>query len=142
MVGVAGIAAAFFAPPWTQRRIERRREERRFRQARRLVGQELHRLSIELRATAGQNLGFPPELAGFLATPEWDEHRGVLAESLEEDVWRLVRDVYGNTKQLIPALALAPGAPLTPEQKGLILDIAERAQRARDALDAASAGRD
>jgi hypothetical protein len=45
IVGLAGIVAAFFAPPWAQRRIQRRKEERQFRVARRLVSEELELMS-------------------------------------------------------------------------------------------------
>jgi hypothetical protein len=41
VVGLGGIAAAFFAPTWSQMKIERRREARDFRKAQRLVADEL-----------------------------------------------------------------------------------------------------
>lgn len=40
-LGICGILAAFFAPTWTQRKIEQRREIRDFRRATRLVAFEL-----------------------------------------------------------------------------------------------------
>lgn len=43
IVGVAGIVATFFAPTWTQTKLEQRRERRSFRRATRLVAHELRR---------------------------------------------------------------------------------------------------
>ncbi len=47
-VGIAGIAAAFFAPVWTQRKLEQRRETD-FRRASRLVTAELSFAEAYLR---------------------------------------------------------------------------------------------
>jgi hypothetical protein len=45
LVGLAGIVAAFFAPPFAQRKIQRRKEEQEFRVARRIVSEELQLMS-------------------------------------------------------------------------------------------------
>src|SRR5512132_2846545 len=97
-VGIAGIAAAFFAPNWTSRRIEQRRERRDFRRARRLVANEL--------ALAAEGLSFVLEVARipltdqlsdpiFLPTAAWRSEGTVLATLLDDEAdWLVLSRAY------------------------------------------------
>ena len=96
-VGIAGIAAAFFAPPWTSRRIEQRRERRDFRRARRRVANEL--------AVGAEGLSFVVDSAEiprtehlsdprFLPTAAWESEQTVLATFLDEPDWLEVSRAY------------------------------------------------
>jgi hypothetical protein len=137
LLGLAGIAAAFFAPPWTERRIARRRDAADFRQARRLVAQELYNLMIELRSLAEVKYQWPPENVGFLRTPAWDAYGPVLARALvneDETSWLLVALVYQNVARLAKSLEAGEAEEMSDQRRATIVDTAKDAEKARDAL--------
>ena len=139
LLGFAGIAAAFFAPPWTERRIARRRDTADFRQARRLVAHELYKLMIDLRSIAVMEHMWPAEGKGMalLRTPAWDAYSAVLARALvneEETSWLLVALVYQNIGRLVQALETGEGDKMSDDRRASILQTAKDAERARDAL--------
>jgi hypothetical protein len=93
LVGLGGILAAFFAPTRTQRTIERRREAREFRRARRVVADEMSGAADGFRFVA--QIGRIPdgpllESSAFMPSEAWLAERGVLATSLDNDVWQVV----------------------------------------------------
>jgi Trk K+ transport system NAD-binding subunit len=82
-VGLAGILATFFAPTRTQRAIEQR-EAREFRQAKRLISNELllaeGLLNLIVQGYAKDAEDLPP--AGRIEITEWELHRSDLATAL------------------------------------------------------------
>jgi hypothetical protein len=145
LVGLAGIAAAFFAPPWTERLIAKRRDAADFRQARRLVAQELYNLMMELRSLAEMDHMWSPESIGFLRTPAWDAYGPVLARALvneDEPSWLLVALVYQNIARLAKSLelgeefarAFGEAEKMNDERRATLVETAKDAERARDAL--------
>src|SRR5688500_5451082 len=96
VVGLAGILAAFLAPTWSTKEIERREERREFRAAQRLVVDELAAVALSLKSATGADREvtlailvrdpFPPPQSQ-LATPEWTTHKTTLAESLPPQMW-------------------------------------------------------
>ncbi len=135
LVGVAGIAATFFAPSWTERAIERRRENRSFRVAKRLVSHELHRLAIDLDAVAKQPVKFAPDLARFLDTPEWDAHGRTLAGSLSDPAWLQLSTLYTSVEKMRSALTIQHGEAFDAEEQALVKTMADLARMARAALE-------
>jgi hypothetical protein len=132
LLGIAGIVAAFFAPPWTARRIERRRESRDFRRSTRLVADDMQGAAEVLRFMGEQAQALPKEMLTFLDLQSWEAERGVLATSLASDVWQAVSHaVEGMTKGRVALSATSPGTPLGAKE---LLPI--RAQA--DALDTAA----
>jgi hypothetical protein len=95
VVGLAGIAAAFFAPTYSQRRLEQRREKREYRRAKALVLAELaevvetlETLSEEIPSTdpkSGLFAAVSVREHGFFETPEWSANKNTLADSLDPD---------------------------------------------------------
>ena len=69
MVGIVGILAAVFAPPWTRRRIERRREARDFRRATRLVADEMQAAAAALRFIQAKEKPLSSDVRAFLELP-------------------------------------------------------------------------
>jgi hypothetical protein len=138
LLGFAGIAAAFFAPPWTERRIAKRRDAADFRQARRLVAHELYNLMIELQSLALMEYQWPPEGVGLpLRTPAWDAYSPVLARALvneDETHWLLVALVYQNVARLAKSLEVGEAEKMSDDRRATILKTAKEAERARDAL--------
>lgn len=130
IVAVAGITATFFAPWWTQGRIERRRELHDFRVAKRLVTLELRRLIIDLGAIRDAPAIFDPVLTGFLDVPEWEAHKATLARSLSEDAWGHLRDTYTAVEKMRAALTLGHGRELTEGHKRLLGEVIQIATRA------------
>jgi hypothetical protein len=96
-VGIAGITAAFFAPTWSSRRIEQRREQRDFRRARRLVANELA-LAVEGLSFVleGARIPLTDHLSDpiFLPTAAWKSERTVLATLLDEFDWLALSRAY------------------------------------------------
>lgn len=98
-IGLAGIVATFFAPTWSQRRIEQRRERRVFRTAQRLVSAEMALLEGDADALITVLESGAPYHAKAAATPhfvvsEWPAHRETLSASLPDDVWAVVARAY------------------------------------------------
>ena len=85
VLGLAGIVATFFAPTWTERTLDRRREARAFRRAQRLVANELSSLHASFSAAIKHDA--PPTALPTLTTGAWEAERSVLAESLPDDLW-------------------------------------------------------
>src|SRR5437764_8519104 len=93
VVGLAGIAAAFFAPAWSQERLERRRELRDFRSARRLVAQELYLAHVDT-IVHDKPGALPPDALDFFQTSEWDAHKATLSRELADADYEPVRNAY------------------------------------------------
>jgi type II secretory pathway pseudopilin PulG len=139
VVAVAGIAATFFAPSWSERTIERRREARDFRAAKRLVALELRRLTFDLNAIGGAPTAFDPASVGFLDLREWDAHKATLARSLPDNVWVSVRDTYTTVEKTRAALTIAgtgaDGYKIDDEQRHILAELVRLTKLSLDALD-------
>jgi hypothetical protein len=99
ILGLAGIAAAFFAPSWVQTRLERRREKRDFRRATRLVAHEARKNWVWLECLESlvdeAEDGLPATELNFFWTEQWDRESGVLAASLRDSDWERLHFAYG-----------------------------------------------
>ena len=95
-LGLAGIVATFFAPTWSQTKLERRREAREFRRARRLVDAELEHAATVLQMLL-QALDEKRASGVFgedLPRTAWEEHRVTLAADLSDEAWAAVEVAY------------------------------------------------
>jgi hypothetical protein len=99
-IGLAGIVATFFAPTWSQRKLEQRRERRVFRTAQRLVLDEMAILEgqaetyvVGLESGSRHGAKWTANTGVFVAR-EWPAHREVLSASLPDDVWWVVAQAY------------------------------------------------
>jgi len=79
VVGLAGIAAAFFAPTYSQRRLEQRREKREYRRAKALVLAELAEV-VETLETLSE------PFTRVLADPGWQVVDQVIHVVVDEKV--------------------------------------------------------
>ena len=70
VVGIIGIAAAFFAPPWTHRKIAERQEERERQTASRPIGHEVATTRMQLVAL--ERSGFAGEMVEAFPTNATD----------------------------------------------------------------------
>lgn len=115
VLGLAGIAAAFFAPTWTQRQLEQRRERREFRQAKRLVSQELRRLAAELQTVQRSD---PSVLDGgdMLRVDAWESHKATLASAVTDDAWDAVEKAYAHTAWVRRMVVVSAGKTLAPRE--------------------------
>lgn len=137
VVGLAGIASAFFAPAWLQRTSERRTDAREFRTAQRLVARELLTLGGDLFAIGEAHTAFAPDLAGLFVGREWEIHKTVLARLLPDDVWVYVRDTYSGIHKLTVSLTADAGQPHRTVHTEAISDLRIYAKLAHDNLAAA-----
>jgi hypothetical protein len=126
-VGIAGIAAAFFAPTWTQTKAAERSEARELRRAKRLVSNELDHASGLLKIVqAGLDDPDDPRKIKLEATTiEWDSYRAVLAAGLPESEWDEVALAY---KVLWGALYVFTRGDSTHESLDALRNIATRAR--------------
>ena len=132
IVGVAGIAATFFAPTWSEARIARSRADREFRVARRLVGAELEVISVQLQALTDSRAIHADDLKAFFPTAEFDTHKTPLANLLPDERWESVANAYsqiGATKFM-----LRRGGELTEQQMESVRTDVVDVQEAIDAL--------
>jgi hypothetical protein len=139
VVGVAGIAAAFFAPTYAERVIEGRRQAREFRRAKRLVSHELGVLAQSLKTIAKADPEYATRLvkmANFFAAPEWEEHKPILAACLPEEAWAPLPDIY--TKVEFNRAYFSADRPLQNQVKKVLATEAEQAEAAKTILDNAS----
>jgi hypothetical protein len=143
LVGIAGIIAAFFAPPWTQRKIERRKETREFRAARGLVTHELDLISREVAAVLQRGVRgkfHEPMAARFLSDDRWRANERILAQALPDVVLEQVARVYsiaGVVRIFYVTGESSATTPLTKEQLDLFGQIESTANRAKSMLESA-----
>lgn len=135
LIGFVGIVATFFAPTWTQRTIERRRERREFRRAMRVVADEMQGAAVALRFSAEKSTPLAEWMESFLVLAAWEAERAVLAASLTDDVWQTVsHTAEGMTKGRL-ALSVAPSdKPLRPEWLAIMQTQADELDRAAKLL--------
>lgn len=133
VLGLAGIAAAFFAPAWSQRAIGRRLERRRFRGASRLVADELNLLEVGLRAV-GDAGRWPDDPEALLPVATWERLSDVLAPSLTLEDWRRVAKVYARLDRIHWNIRMRQGATIDATLIAGLRDTADRAREARDLL--------
>jgi len=133
-VGIVGIAAAFFAPTWSERAIGRRQRERDFRVAKRLVAHELARLEAHLHVLSQSGV-IEPEIVGLLESPEWDAHKTTLALSLPGEVWRALGHIYATVEGLRTVLALGRGEPVSDGQRNILAAVVKLVGGASGALE-------
>jgi hypothetical protein len=136
-VGIAGIAAAFFAPPWTQRKIERRHEDREFRGAKRLVLHELEVLTLVLPPLVTLGIGSREivEVTETFRTDAWDENDRVLANALPDVVWIEVTRAYRLVRQLrVVFSTMVEPRSLSTESAERIENVIEAAKNAHQSL--------
>ena len=134
---VATLAAAFYAPAYAERAVQRRREERDFRQAQRLVAEELGRVSGDLRFTSERSVSFPPEAVGFLSTHEWEAHKAALARLLPGQMWSELVSVYTAVIRVRYALASGPGQRLDADTPEVLSMLAKRCDAVQAKLETA-----
>jgi hypothetical protein len=144
LLGLAGIIGTFFAPPWAQRKIERRRERREFRRAVRGVAEELRLVALffDHLGRRGVQLKISEEVrAAFLAGTEWREEKRVLATALPDEVWKDVTNAYFQLSGLRRMLLIDPksGEPLADDTLTLVKTAATQIQAAADLLEKAEA---
>jgi hypothetical protein len=106
-VGIAGIAATFFAPAHAQERLDERREKRELRVAKRLVLVEieetLERIDFSRRRIEdAPAVGFEKHVVDpkLLTKDAWKTHRAVLAASLDGAGFRAALDAYSKIEEL------------------------------------------
>jgi hypothetical protein len=131
---VATLIAAFYAPAFAERAVQRRRERRDFRQAQRLVADELHRLGGDLRFTSRQPVAFPPEAIGFLLTDEWSAHKTTLARLVDPGTWSQLASAYMAIIRIRYAVASGPGQAFEGDVSTLLTDLADSCDLARQSL--------
>jgi hypothetical protein len=98
LVGLAGIAATFFAPSWAQTKLDRRRENREFRRASRLVWHEVRKnrttAGVFKEAVERASDVVPSNIRDLIWTGHWQTQSAVLATSLSDEDWRSVEHAY------------------------------------------------
>lgn len=147
LLGFIGIAATFFAPPWAQRQIERRREQRLFRRAQRTVAVELDGVynvfSIAVRSERITERDLT-EWAGLLPTSAWEANETILAEALSESDWRAVAQAYRGCAAVKNFLTIQPDPDSEVHER--VVEALEKAKEAaviaRDKLTAATPVKD
>jgi hypothetical protein len=135
---IAGALIGLFAPTWNDERIQRRWDLREFRQAKRLVFQELlvakARLT-EMLAAVEENRPVPP--GRVIETAEWDAHRSVLAALAPDKVWYRTMLAYRTLQAVREGLPeRLPRADLTEKGEHLIRESLKWTTEAEEALEA------
>ena len=106
-LGIVAVVATFFSPTWTERKIQRRRELRAFRKAKRLIANELRAVAVGCRSMLDHPAAFgdPDEVITDVCFPmaEWEAHKTVLSESAPDQVWKLADLVYMRLRAADPA---------------------------------------
>jgi len=120
----------------TQMFLERRRERRAVRRAKRLVGGELLHASMILRSLSDSKI-WPssPDATSVLPTSAWQEHRAHLADVLDEDLWNQLVTTYSRL-EIVRVLAkdLLADAPLSDAMIESMKDTAIKLERLHRAL--------
>jgi hypothetical protein len=95
-LGLAGIVATFFAPTWTERKMERRRERRELRTAQPSVAGEMRLLALDLRAFAEQTASAKTVLeeTNSLGAPEWASTKRSQPLRFRPTEWNSVETAY------------------------------------------------
>ncbi len=98
---------------------------------RRLIVEELNALSLHLDYVAEQTTGPGNEVlkepTHFLPTDEWPRLKGLLAETLRENVWSSLPPLYHNIEQLKARFRARPNDPLSDRDRLRIAEMAEQA---------------
>jgi hypothetical protein len=133
------VVAAFYGPAFVERVVQRRREERDFRQAQRLVAHELDRLGGDLQFTSEQSVAISPDSIGFFSTHEWEAHKTTLARLLDQQTWAVVASVYAAISRIrYLVVATGPGQPFERNIPPLLTGLVKTADQARRSLENAA----
>jgi len=138
--GIIGVIVGGLITSGTQLFFEWRRDKHAVSRAKRLVGGELLNASFIIRTTAAvksKNWPFFPDPASMFPTAAWQEHRALLAEVLDEDLWNELTMAYAGLEfdrgRFAVAKDLPPNSPLTDpvikEMKRTVMEL-ERLRRA------------
>jgi hypothetical protein len=149
LLGVTGILATFFAPTWNQGRIERRRDRRDFRRAKRLIIYELdaNRGSFEYMLET-KRVWSLRDLRDRLVFPHdaWKAERAILATLLKDEDWEGLDGDFGfievAVNELIEVSDTAESTPLPDDTAKVLSAAVEAANDASDKLRKARPVRD
>jgi hypothetical protein len=143
-LGLAGILATFFAPAWSQRVLERRREARAFRKACNLVGHELLLAYSALGVMVGAlDNGGLVQGAHIMEEQAWEAHGGVLGEALVGESWMKLAAAYTGIRFVKLRVSTdVEAADVAEPDKALIREILDAVTEAREALAHAIPARD
>ena len=137
--GLIGVVVGALMTGGTQLFLERRREQRDLRRAKRLVTGELLHASLIFRNLAKLK-SWPafPDASTMLPTSAWQENRAHLAGALDEDLWNQLVTAYSvleiDRARLTTAKDISPGTPLTDEVIEGMKETARDLERLRRAL--------
>lgn len=137
-VSLVGVVIGAALAVTTTYYFEQRGDTREFRQAARVVDEELRTNASSLWVLYTEDRAVPilreaPE--AMFPTDAWTDYRGIVARRASQEAWEQLTIAYLNLRLLKPVLArLEAGTPVPSLYKDRIYDVCHDVQIARESL--------